>query len=169
VLPTSGPARVLFSPWIYRILRWVLAAVFIYAGVVKLMDPSGFAGIIARYGLLPEALVPWAALGLPALEVLAGVGLALEVKGSLSLLTVLLLLFAGVLWWGVLAGLDIDCGCFSTSELAEHDALRGSLYRDLIMLAATAYLYLWRFECHLGQGSCGWRHSYSTTQKEVLR
>jgi len=167
VLPTSRLAGLFFSPWLYRGLRWALGAVFLYAGLVKLLDPSGFAGIIARYGLLPEPLLPWAALGLPALEVLAGVGLTLDVKGSLSLLTALLLLFAAVLWWGVLAGLDIDCGCFSTSELAEHDALRSSLYRDLMMLAAAAYLYLWRLECHLGRVACGWRYAYSKTRKEV--
>jgi len=167
VISASGLRGIFFSPWAYRLLRWALAAVFVYAGAVKLSDPAAFASVIARYGMLPEALVPWAALGLPALEVLAGLGLALDLKGSLAAVSLLLALFAGVLWWGVLAGLDIDCGCFSPGELAEHDALRQALYRDLLMLAAAAYLYLWRWQRRGGRAARGWRFVYQTTRKEV--
>jgi uncharacterized membrane protein YphA (DoxX/SURF4 family) len=149
------------------LLRWVLGAVFAYAGVVKLLDPTGFAEVIARYGLLPQALTPAAAIGLPALEVAAGLGLALDLRASLSVVAAMLLLFAGVLWWGVLAGLAVDCGCFSPGELAEHDALRRALYRDLIMLAMAAYLYLWRWTRRGQRSPAGWRHDYRTTQTEV--
>lgn len=61
------------------------------------------------------------------------------------MLATLLVMFAVVLWFGALQGLDIDCGCFSSSDLAEHDSLRQALHRDLIMLAMAAYLYLWRW------------------------
>ncbi|MCF8035082.1 MAG: DoxX family membrane protein [Desulfarculaceae bacterium] len=160
MLPAGGLINLIFSRWNYRLLRWMLAVVFIYAGTVKLLDPGAFASIIARYGILPQALVPWAALGLPSLEVLAGLGLAVDLKGSLNTITVMLVLFVVVLWWGVLQGLDIDCGCFSSSELAEHDELRQALMRDLMMLAAAAYLYLWRWECRQGRAECAWRHLF---------
>jgi len=166
-LPKRGFARLALPPWSYPLLRWALGAVFLYAGAVKLADPAGFAEVIARYGLLPPALTPWAAIGLPALEAAAGLGLALDLRGSLGVVAALLLLFAGVLWRGVLAGLAVDCGCFSPGELAEHDALRRALYRDLVMLAAAAYLYLWRWTRRGQRGPAGWRHVYRTTQTEV--
>lgn len=138
-------------------MRLALGLVFVYAGVVKLLDVQAFARVISQYNLVPEAWLTVAALGLPALEVLAGLGLLLEVRGSLSAVTCLLLLFAGVLWFGVLQGLQIDCGCFSPAELAEQTGLRQGLYRDLLLLAAALYLYLWRWRRHSRQTARGWR------------
>ena len=108
-----------------------------------------------------------AALGLPALEVVAGVGLILDFKGSLSVVAALLVMFAVVLWFGALQGLDIDCGCFSSSDLAEHDSLRQALYRDLIMLAMAAYLYLWRWRRRGSRAAVAWRYAYQANSREV--
>ena len=130
--------------WPEMLPRLALGAVFVYAGAVKLLDPQAFGVVIARHGLLPEPLLWPTALGLPALEVLAGLGLVLGLRGSLTVVSSLLALFAGVLWFGVLRGLEIDCGCFSAGELAEHDGLRRALYRDLAMMAVALYLYAWR-------------------------
>jgi uncharacterized membrane protein YphA (DoxX/SURF4 family) len=157
----------LFSPWLYRLARWALGAVFVYAGTVKLMDPGGFATVISRYGMAPEFLIPVAALGLPTLELVAGAGLLLDLKGSLSAIFAMLLLFAAVLWFGALNGLDIDCGCFSSSELAEQDSLRQALHRDLIMLAAAVYLYLWRWRRREAREAVGWRYVYQSNSREV--
>ena len=156
-----------FSPWLYRLARGALGLVFIYAGTVKLMDPGAFATVISRYGMAPDFLIPVAALGLPALEVLAGAGLLFDLKGSLSSIFAMLLMFAVVLWFGALQGLDIDCGCFSTSDLAEHDSLRQALYRDLIMLATALYLYLWRWLRRGAREGAGWRYVYQSNSREV--
>jgi len=167
-MPFMAYAQKLFlSPWLYRLARWALRAVFVYAGAVKLMDPGAFASVIDRYGMAPEFLVPVAALGLPALEVLAGVGLILDLKGSLSVVAALLVMFAVVLWFGALQGLDIDCGCFSSSDLAEHDSLRQALYRDLIMLAMAAYLYLWCWRRRGSRAAVAWRYAYQANSREV--
>lgn len=163
----AGLQNLAFTPWLYRLARWALGAVFVYAGVVKLMDPEGFALVISRYGMAPDFLVPVAALGLPALEVAAGAGLLFDLKGSLSAILAMLVLFAVVLWFGALQGLDIDCGCFNSGELAEHDSLRQALYRDLIMLAVAAYLYLWRWWRRGAREAAGWRHVYQFNSREV--
>jgi H+/gluconate symporter-like permease len=52
-------------PWPYWIVRMALAAIFICASVTKLVAPKAFAAIISAYGLVPEALPSFAALGLP--------------------------------------------------------------------------------------------------------
>jgi len=139
-----GWKKVLFSPWPYRLVRCVIGLIFVWAGAVKLADPKGFAEIISVYHLVPDVLLVPVAIGLPALEVLAGLGLVFDVRGSLLTIVVLLLLFVGVLWFGILKDLHIDCGCFSTAELAEHDTLREAMYRDIAMMVAAGYLFWWR-------------------------
>jgi uncharacterized membrane protein YphA (DoxX/SURF4 family) len=130
--------------WLYHILRLALAAVFIYAGGVKLLDPRAFAHAIAQYDLVPEVLLPLVAIGLPALELLAGLGLALEIRGSLTVIVILLFVFMGALGHALWHNLDIDCGCFTPAELTARDGLKLALGRDLLMLAATPFLGRWR-------------------------
>lgn len=143
-------------PWPYLLPRLGLGLVFVWAGAVKLLDIQAFGVVLARYSLLPEALLLPAAVGLPLLEVVAGLGLMAGVRGSLGLVSGMLALFAGVLWFGVLQGLEIDCGCFSPGELASHDGLRQALYRDLAMLAVAAHLYLWRWRHHPSHAGRPW-------------
>jgi uncharacterized membrane protein YphA (DoxX/SURF4 family) len=129
--------------WLYHFLRLVLAGVFVYAGFSKLLDPRAFAHAIAQYDLIPEGLLPMAAVGLPTLELLAGLGLIGEIRGSLSLIAVLLLTFLVILGSAVWHNLDIDCGCFTFAELDAQHHVVTAFRRDLVMLAATLYLY-WR-------------------------
>lgn len=134
--------RLWHSPWSVRLLCLALGGVFVVAGGLKLMQPRAFAGLISRYELVPDPLLVPVALGLPALEVVAGAGLICGRRWGLALITAMLFLFLAVLWFGVLHNLDIDCGCFSAGEQAEHGGLRTAFIRDLVMLAAAAFLWL---------------------------
>ncbi len=87
--------------WLYHFLRLSLACIFIYAGFIKLLDPRAFAHAIAQYDLVPEGLLPLVAVGLPALELLAGLGLIGEVRGSLTVIAILLLIFLVILGYAV--------------------------------------------------------------------
>lgn len=122
-----------------------LSGVFIYSGVVKLFDVKGFAVLISEYGLVPSELLAPVAIGLPLFEVLAGVALLFEIPGALTAIFSMLLMFCAVLWYGILKNLNIDCGCFSTAELAGQESLRQALYRDFVMIAICGLLYLYRF------------------------
>ncbi|MBW2622924.1 MAG: DoxX family protein [Deltaproteobacteria bacterium] len=104
------------SPLIYRAVRWIIALIFIYAGGIKLMDTEAFAVIVGDYGLIPEGLSLPMAIGLPILEIAAGLGLLLDVRGSLAVITGLIFLFMAVLGYGLWLGLDIDCGCFAPGD-----------------------------------------------------
>jgi hypothetical protein len=132
---------------VYKMFRWVLGMVFIYAGGVKLLDPESFAVLIDAYGLVPDPLLMPVAIGLPALGVLAGAGLLFDVEGSLSAIAALLLVFIAILGYGIWMGLDVDCGCFGPEdpEAKAYHGLRTTLYRDLAMLAGVAFLYAWRW------------------------
>ena len=129
---------------LFIVSRGVLGMIFIYAGLVKLLDPKAFAKVIAQYDIVPQILLPSVAAGLPSLELLAGIGLILNIRGSLSAIFSLLLLFISVLGYGLLSNLNVDCGCFSAEEIKGFNSLRMAFYRDLIMMAAASYIYAYR-------------------------
>jgi len=139
-----------WSSWIYQIVRWGLGGIFIYSGATKLLDPQIFAVLIDAYGIVPEDLIMPVALILPALEVVAGVGLLFDIRGSLAVIAGLLMLFVAILGYGIRMGLDVDCGCFGPEE-PEAEAFHGlrlALYRDMVMLTAVIFLYgMRRYGC----------------------
>lgn len=132
------------SPWLYLAVRLALAFLFIYAGGNKLVDPKAFARTISRFDVVPEFFLPVIAIGLPLVETAAGIGLALNIRGSLSAITGMLLFFVGVLGYGVMNDLNIDCGCFGAAEIAGQRGLMEAFYRDLILTVFAGYLYIWR-------------------------
>lgn len=124
-------------------LRLLLAATFLYAGVVKLPDMAGFASVIGGFGLLPAALHLPAAYVLVALELGTGLALLTPWRGAVALCAAQLLLFIAVLGWGLHLGLDTDCGCFGPGD-AEGDyyhSMNAAILRDVALLAACAALW----------------------------
>jgi uncharacterized membrane protein YphA (DoxX/SURF4 family) len=128
------------ATWVYHGLRLALAGVFIYAGLIKLLEPRAFAHAIAQYGLVPEGLLPLVAVGLPALELLAGLGLMLEVRGSLTVIIILLFIFLAALGYAIRENLDIDCGCFTVAELEGIYSIKTAFWRDVLMIGVTFFL-----------------------------
>lgn len=130
----------------YRIVRCLIGMLFFWSGANKLLDVDSFGVLIDAYGLIPKELTGMTALILALLEVLAGIGMILDIYGSLAGITCLTLLFMAILGYGIRMGLDIDCGCFGPSdpEAKAFHGLRIALYRDFLVLAGIVYLYLWR-------------------------
>jgi hypothetical protein len=141
-----------FSTFLPHFLRWGLALLFIFAGAVKLRDPRAFAQAISQYGLVPDGLVPVLALGLPVVEVLAGLGLLINARGSLGAILVMLLGFIGVLGYAITYDLDVDCGCFTMAELAARGSIKAAFFQDLGFLAAALFL---RWRRRVGGGEKG--------------
>jgi uncharacterized protein YjeT (DUF2065 family) len=137
--------KILFSLWPYRIVRIALGLVFVVVGFAKLLDPQAFAKALSMYDIIPEQFLPLVAVGLPLIEVFAGLCLLFHIRGSLSVIGGLLVLFITVLSYGVLNNLDIDCGCSMPWEREELASLKFALYRDLIMFGMVMYMYLWRW------------------------
>jgi uncharacterized membrane protein YphA (DoxX/SURF4 family) len=137
--------KMIISPWFNLLLRFVIGMVFMYAGFIKLMDPKSFAKVISQYDLIPELLLAPVAIGLPSLEFLAGLGLIFNIRGSLSVIFSMLILFVFVLWYGILNDLSIDCGCFSPEEIADYNSLKRAFYRDLLMIGGALVIFLQRY------------------------
>jgi uncharacterized membrane protein YphA (DoxX/SURF4 family) len=134
------------SPLIYHLIRVLLCIFFLWSGISKLMVPKEFAVIIDSYGLVPEAWILPMAIILPLLEMVFGLGLLLDIKGSLTGIMGLLILFIAILGYGIWLGLDVDCGCFGPHdpESEAFHSLRPALYRDFAMIAGVIFLYFWR-------------------------
>lgn len=131
--------------WPYRVVRVALAALFIYGGVIKLFDPKAFARTISGYDLVPEMLLPVMAVGLPIIETVAGIGLILDIRGSLAVITGLLGMFIFVLGYGISLNLDVDCGCFGADDLVRQAGLVQAFWRDILLGGLVVpYLYLSR-------------------------
>lgn len=139
-----------FGTWSYHFLRFSLCVIFIWSGVSKLLDPVSFSYIIDAYGILPEAAVRPVAILLAGAEVIAAIGLLGDIRGSLSMIGGLLVLFMAVLAYGIRMGLDVDCGCFGLNdpEGLAFQGLRQALYRDIGMLLAVFWLFFRRFRHH---------------------
>ncbi|MCX5830172.1 MAG: DoxX family membrane protein [Deltaproteobacteria bacterium] len=123
----------LVHPWPYRIVRLALAALFIYGGVTKLFDPKAFAATISAYDLVPEALLPVVAIGLPLIETIAGLALVFDRPWGLHLITGLLALFVFVLGYGILGDLNVDCGCFGADDLKKQASLWFTMVSRMIV------------------------------------
>ena len=144
---------ILQSRWPDRVIRGVLAFLFIYGGGLKLADPKAFAATLSHYDLIPEMLLPAVAVGLPALEVIAGMALLFNLPGGLTVITGLLALFVAVLGYGILTDLNVDCGCFGPEEVAGQQSLRQAFIRDLLLIGAASFLYYTRrTRARLGNG-----------------
>jgi uncharacterized membrane protein YphA (DoxX/SURF4 family) len=135
------------SPLIYHLIRVLLGVVFLWSGISKLMNPAEFAVIINEYGLMPDAWILPLAIVLPLLEMVFGLGLLLDIRGSLAVITGMLMLFITILSYGIWLGLDVDCGCFGPEdpEAQAFHGLRLALVRDIIMMLGIFYLYYQRF------------------------
>lgn len=122
--------------WTARIL---LAAVFFYAGVVKLGTSERFAITVADFSLLPPALIRTVAIGLPWLETFTAMLLLIPRTARLGAGIAALLLgtFLAALAWALNQGIVVDCGCFGEESQPSTDKMLAAIARDAALLVLT--------------------------------
>jgi hypothetical protein len=115
--------------------------VFLVASFDKILHPKAFAEAISNYQILPSAAVNLVALGLPWLEALVGLCLLLGafLPGATLTGTALMAVFLGALGFNLYRGLDVHCGCFSTTPEAGPAGV-WTLARDAALLLASIAL-----------------------------
>lgn len=108
-----------------RVVSWVLGALFVFAGGLKLLDPAKFAVDIANYQLVSWPFAVVAASYLPWLEIFAGLGLIIgwQRSGALRVLIFLMVVFVQALFTAWVRGLNIECGCFGKALATSNYAL----------------------------------------------
>ena len=126
------------------VVRLILGGVFIYASVDKILHPAAFAEAVYNYKILPDALINLTTIILPWLELLLGIFLVSGVylPGAIFLINILLVTFFVALVFNLARGLDIHCGCFTTSQEASINTCM-CLYviRDGAFLLLALYLF----------------------------
>ena len=122
--------------WILLISRIILGGLFVYSAVDKIIDPLAFATIIHHYRLAPPNMINFAAVVIPWIELIAGVFLIFGIRLKASALTINLMLvfFTVVLIVTAFRGINVACGCFSTS-MAVKSNLVIRIIEDFGMLA----------------------------------
>jgi len=121
----------------------ILAVVFAFAAVPKLIDPGSFAADLENYRVLPEHLVGHAALYLPALELAVAVALLLPNyrQGAAVLAAAMLLVFAVAMAQARVRGIDLSCGCFGAAF--ESKVSWWTVARSVLLAAIAAIPIFW--------------------------
>jgi putative oxidoreductase len=125
-------------------MRLVLGGTFIASGFLKLLQPILFSDAIRNFELIGDPWVAVAAVTLPWLELVSGLGVATRFRqiyrGSLLLLAVSLAVFivAFAISWA--RGLEIRCGCFGGEEVTNYPL---AILRNLGLIALAGVLW-WR-------------------------
>lgn len=103
--------------------RWLLGALLIVTGALKVGHPAVLASAIAGFRLLPPGVVAPLAVILPYFEMLLGLylvtGLFTRVAGWVA--TAQFVLYAAAIASAVLRGIPANCGCFGPGDAAVAD------------------------------------------------
>jgi len=98
-----------------HLCRLLLAAVFLTAGLLKALDPEGFAREVSSYGILAGSAATVFAYLLIPVEVAVGSALLVNFRAvsSLGIASALMLLFIGAISFALITDQPLEaCGCF---------------------------------------------------------
>lgn len=125
------------------LLHFLFGGVFVYAGILKVADPMSFLDDVRSFDLLGDPWAAWVAMGLPWLEIFAGLTVmsGFMRSGGLMILNgslVVFLIAISIAWF---RGIDIRCGCFGHSDATSN--YRDLILRDVLLLLAGIVL-VWK-------------------------
>ena len=127
--------KILTNKHVLFACRLLLGFVFIYASLDKIAHPDQFARIIYNYRIVPGELVNLVAIFLPWLELITALMLIVGIwqKGAALIVGGMLGVFIAALSIALTQGIDIECGCFSTTSHSRSPVI-SLLIRDILML-----------------------------------
>jgi hypothetical protein len=115
--------------------RLALALIFVAAAPQKIMAPADFAASVGSYLILPDVLINFTALTLPWLEMIVAFLLVCRVwtGPALFLANAMLIVFLGAILGAYFRGIDLNCGCFSSTPGTSGDMVF-YIVRDVIFV-----------------------------------
>jgi putative oxidoreductase len=128
------------------ICRLIVAVLFLWAGVIKIINPHDFADAVAGFRALPVALIHPTALVIPWFEILLSIGVLFPgvqiVRASSMGLIALDLVFILLLSSAWLRGLNVQCGCFGLNIFpASEWSIPIAIFRDMVLLLMLVWIY----------------------------
>jgi uncharacterized membrane protein YphA (DoxX/SURF4 family) len=134
------PSSLRIHHMISIIVRFILGAIFIAAGIPKIIDTASFAGVVYNYHLLPDMVINIFAITLPWIEVIIGSLLIMGIwmPGTVIFYNLLMIAFISALTLNTARGIDISCGCFGSEPGDIIDM--NTIFRDIVILSGSLYL-----------------------------
>jgi uncharacterized membrane protein YphA (DoxX/SURF4 family) len=128
-------ARVL-GERVVRIAQIVVGVLFVWAALAKLGNLAGFALQVHNFRVVPVALENLIAMTVPWIELVAGLALVTGIRrrAAAVVASTLLAVFTIAVLAALARGLDIECGCFGTSDASRVGVAK--VLQNLAMLAA---------------------------------
>ena len=131
-------------------LRIIMGLLFIYSGFFKTIDLDNFGKVIVLYDVLPDILVPYAAIIFPFLELIIGILLLIgyKIKASSVVSIILMIIFITIISINVYRGKSFDCGCFELNQFGIKEEigipliLRDIFFTMILFLIAHAKRYV---------------------------
>jgi uncharacterized membrane protein YphA (DoxX/SURF4 family) len=108
-------AALVLNKQIVMIFRLLLAAIFLFASIAKLVNIERYSvAAVDNFGILPMGLAHLFGLALPFIELLCGLGLFLGILTRLSALGSALMSISFFIAKTIVfaQGRNVDCGCF---------------------------------------------------------
>lgn len=123
------------------VVRLSLGCVFLWSSVVKIRQPYDFLSSVYDFELVGPKLAMLVAMTLPWVELLVDVCLVggIFVGGALLIGIAMAVMFTFVLTSALYRGLEISCGCFSTSSV--ESITYATLIRVCVMLLLSILTY----------------------------
>lgn len=140
--------------WLFIALRVVLGGILLAACYDKILHPAAFAKIIYNYQILPGILVNPVAIALPWIELLLGLCLIFGfwLPGAALLTNGLFMVFLAALILNLIRGINIHCGCFSTSATGEASTTL-TILRDVGFTTMSVLLLFFVFKRPAGRNT----------------
>jgi uncharacterized membrane protein YphA (DoxX/SURF4 family) len=131
----EGLKRFLTHRFTVRVCQVAIGAVFLYAALPKIGDVGSFAKQVHNYRMVPIALENVFAMTLPWIELVAGVAMIIGIgaRSGAVVSAGMMIVFIVAIGQAVARGLDIDCGCFGTTDAAQVGVKR--ILEDFVFLA----------------------------------
>lgn len=126
--------NILSNQYLLFLFRIILGLVFIYSGIIKIIDTPGFSDSIYNYRLLPGLLINFLAIILPWIELITGLLLILgiSINENAFIINLMLAIFILAITINLFRGLDINCGCFGTENVTKIGLTK--LFENTILL-----------------------------------
>ena len=124
-----------------------LGGIFVYSGLVKILNLQGFETVVRNYRLLPDLFVRFVAYVLPFVELVFG---ALFMLGRQSKITAyvlsgLLIVFIAALSIDLVRGINASCGCFSLISDRETKAdMLLTILRNILLLSFIVFFRIFQ-------------------------
>jgi uncharacterized membrane protein YphA (DoxX/SURF4 family) len=119
-----------FIDWsaLLTVVASCIGAMFLYSGLAKYFSLQSFTASLRLVPHLPQSLVPFVAIGVPAIEIIAACGVLLGLTWAKLLVLALLAGFSIIAWVAHYRRQKVPCNCFG-SDSTEYLSL-GTIARN---------------------------------------